>query len=87
MCRTFAVASPLVAWAIMRSMSSGVSPGRLWTTMATQIIHHHTTLTGGSGSPLHGKQAQNGSRRCQVSDRRLSSAVSMVSLQFERANR
>jgi len=35
----------------------------------------------------HGKQAQNRSRRCQVSNRPLSSAVSMVSLQFERANR
>ena len=55
--------------------------------MSPQIIDHHTTLTNDSGSPLHGKQAQNGRHRCQVSNRRLSSAVSMVSLQFERANR
>jgi transposase InsO family protein len=48
------------------------------------LVHHAHWLP---GSPLHGKQAQNRSRRCQVSDRRLSSAVSMVSLQFERANR
>ena len=56
--------------------------------MSPQIIDPwYTTLTAGSGSPLHDNQAQNGSRRCQVSNRRLSSAVSMVSLQFERANR